>query len=431
MDWNVHKKGRYGMRYIYRRKIMLLLLIAVSLISVRLLTGCGEGLSILTESESGSDVISDEPDSPDNPPVDPPDDPPVDPWQDYSYRRSVTVANSGSSTQTDYQVNIILNSSNFSFSKADTGGNDIRFYYSGTSIPYWIESWDYGAQSASVWVKIPSLPAGDTVIYLYYGNSEAAAASDFDNTFTKNSGFSGLVAQWHMDEGSGSSIDDSSSNSNDGTVTGATWAGADGGRWYTSTTAGFSTGDSLSFDGTDDYVTVADSASLDVSNITIAAWIKTADDVTTTQFIIAKWDETLGNERSYAVSISGSQFYFWTSPDGDSISQHSLIRGTVAVNTWYHLAVTSDGTNKSMYINGSELTPAVLWSNTIHAGTSNATLGRRVHATTQNYFDGIIDEVSIYNRALSADEVKALSQRRKYSADIDITPDVGSEEPVP
>ena len=48
-----------------------------------------------------------------------------------------------------------------------------------------------------------------------------------------------------------------------------------------------------------------------------------------------------------------------------------------------------------------------------------------------NHVDGLMDEVSIYNTALSADEVKALSQRRKDSADVGDLPTVGSEESVP
>ncbi|MFQ6120050.1 MAG: hypothetical protein ACE5KE_09210, partial [Methanosarcinales archaeon] len=56
--------------------------------------------------------------------------------------------------------------------------------------------------------------------------------SDFDNTFTKDYGNSGLVALWHMDEGSGTIITDSSGNENDGILkNGTTFVGYDGGQW--------------------------------------------------------------------------------------------------------------------------------------------------------------------------------------------------------
>jgi hypothetical protein len=394
------------MKYLYRRRIMLVILIISSLLSVRLLSGCGEGLSILTDEDNNPITGID--------------------WSEWSYRRSVTISNSGTGV-TEYQVNVTLDSG-FTYTNAASDGSDIRFNYGGISIPYWIESWNAGT-SASIWVKVPSIPNGGKVIYMYYGRPGETAASNFDNTFTKDSGFSGLVARWHIDEGSGSSIDDSSSNLNDGTITGATWVGADGGRWYTSTTAGFSTGNSLIFNGSTDYVTVADSSSLDVTNITIAAGIKTGTDVSTTQYIVSKWIDSDPN-RSYAIGIETSKFIFLTSSSGTLATIDSMSIGSVSTNTWYHFLVTSDGSNKRVYINGTELTPARGWANSIHSSNTGLTIGNLNNSVT-NYFTGIIDEVSIYNRALSADEVKALSQRRKDSTDVGDTPTVGSEETVP
>jgi len=413
MDWNVHKKVRYGMRYIYRKKIMLLLLIAVSLISVRLLTGCGEGLNILTEdSVNSGDNNGIEPEEPD-----------IN-WPDWSYRRSVTISNNGTE-QTDYQINVILDGT-FNYSETASDGSDIRFNYDGISLRYWIEYWNQSGNS-SIWVKVPLIPSGGKVIYMYYGKPGETAASNFDNTFTKNSGFSGLVAQWHMDEGSGSSIDDSSSGSNDGTISGASWAGADGGKWFTSTTAGFSTGDSLSFDGTDDYVTVADSTSLDVTAITIALWIK-AGSVSSTQYLVAKWLPT-GDNRAYSLFLNGSTVVFETSFDGSTYNTLNSSTSLIA-STWYHIAVTFSGTAKVIFINGSSSGNTSV-TGTLRNSNANLTIATVNDGTLADFYEGIIDEVSIYNRALTADEVKALSQRRKDSADIGDSPTVGSEETVP
>lgn len=392
------------MRYIYKRKILLFMLIAASLLSVRLLSGCGEGLSILTEDDSSSVI-----------------------WSEWSYRRSVAITNAGAA-QSAYQVNVILNSGNFTFANADADGNDIRFNYNGNSIPYWIENWNSGGEAASVWVKLPSIPNGNTVIYLYYGKTGETAASDFDNTFTKDSGLTGLVARWHMDEGSGSStIGDSSSNSNNGTITGAAWIGTDGGGWFDRDDVGFSSGASLNFDGLNDYVTVADDDTLDLNQLTITGWITTSDDVTNNRFILSKWAES-PNHKSYAVYIGAGQANFLTSNDGD-LNGDTLSGGAIAINTLYHIAVTFDGNTKKIFINGSESNSG-LWANTIYSGTSPVIIGNRNTSTT-NYFKGIIDEVLIYNRALTPEEIKALSQRRKYSADVGDPPVVGGEEIVP
>ena len=172
-----------------------IILLAIIVITGRFLPGCGEGLDMLTNGSGGSDV---------------------EVWEEWSYRRSVTINNSGTAVA-DYQVNVTLNNDNDFYAKAAANGDDIRFNYNGTSLSYWIENWNPGGDS-SIWVKVPSLPGGDTVIYLYYGNPGQTPVSNFDNTFTKNSGLTGLAAQWHMDEGSGTVISDSSANSNTGTI---------------------------------------------------------------------------------------------------------------------------------------------------------------------------------------------------------------------
>jgi hypothetical protein len=392
---------RAGDIMLNRKRLALIGLLFMTIIAVRFLPGCGEGLNILTT--GGNNGLD---------------------WSDWSYRRSVTIANSGT-TQTDYQVNVLLTTANFTFANADAGGNDLRFNYNGTSLPYWIESWTAGT-SASIWVKVPSIPNPDAVIYLYYGNAGQTSAADFDDTFTKNSGFAGLAASWHMDEGSGTSLDDSSANSNDGTITNAAvpWMGDDGGKWYDVSTAGFSTGDSVIFDGSDDYVKVTDSSSLDVSNLTIALWFK-ADTVATTQYLVSKW---LAASRGYSLFLNGTTVVFETSFDGNTYnSLNSTI--TVSSGTWYHLAATLSGTAKVIYINGTARGNNAV-GGSLNNSNANLTLGNVNDTTLADYFDGIIDEVSIYDRALDANEVKALSRRSKYSSTVS-APSLGSEEIVP
>jgi hypothetical protein len=399
-----------------RKRLTFAVLILLIIVSVRFLPGCGQGLNILTDISSGGAGTG------------------VD-WSQWTYRRSITISNSGTA-QTDYQVNVIIENDTDFYTKTAVNGDDIRFNFNNTSLPYWIESWDSGAtHKFSVWAKVPSIAAsGDTVIYLYYGNSGLTAASDFDNTFTKDSGFSGLAAQWHMDEGSGTFIADSSGNTNDGTITDAVWLAADGGRWFDRADVNFSAGGSLSFNGTTAYVTVPDNDSLDVGSITIGVWIKTSSDVTTTtQFIVSKWTE-IGNLRSYALGSLNGKIRFYTSPDGGSIDQDILVStSTLIADTWYHIAVTSNVTNKKIFINGTLDVSSIAGTYNINAGV-NATSDLYVgiyDLAIKNYYKSIIDEVSIYNTALTENQIKAFSQRRKHSPDVGDTPVVGVEEVVP
>ena len=85
---------------------------------------------------------------------------------------------------TDYQVLITLDSS-FDFTKAKSDGSDLRVTTeAGTSLPFWIESWNPDTQLARIWVKLASIPTSGVSIYLYYGNPSASSASSGADTFT-------------------------------------------------------------------------------------------------------------------------------------------------------------------------------------------------------------------------------------------------------
>ncbi len=362
---------------------------------------------------------------------DPPPDPPPDPEDvtTWGYRRLITIQeNASGGSLTDYQVNVVLNAGNFGdgFTKAQSDGSDIRIAQNAVHRSFWIEDWDSAGETASVWVKVPSIPSGSTAeIYIYYGKATATAKSSFDDTFTKDTGTANLVARWHMDEGTGSSIGDSSANSNTGTITGASWVGSDGGAWYDRSDVGFSTGDSISFDG-NDFITVADDNTLDLSYVTIEAWIRTGGDVATLQYLVSKWDQG-GNNMSYALAVSGGNFLFQTTSDGSSGTVNNFSYGPITANTWYHVSAVSDGTNKSIYINGDNSSSAG-WVNTLFTGTSVLIFGDRFSGG--DYFTGTIDEVSIYSQAQSAAEILAHSKRSKYTDPPPTIDSIGTEETV-
>ena len=102
---------------------------------------------------------------------------------DWQYRREVAISNPGGAVLTDYQVRVVLDGT-FAWSNVRSDGADVRFTTSDgtTVIPYWIETWN-PLSSAIIWVKIPSIPTTGTTVYLYYGNSDAASASNAPGTF--------------------------------------------------------------------------------------------------------------------------------------------------------------------------------------------------------------------------------------------------------
>ena len=197
----------------------------------------------------------------------------------------------------------------------------------------------------------------------------------------------GLVGYWSMNEGTGSFTGDSSGNKNTGTLTGGpTWV--DGKR-----------GKALSFDGSNDYVNLGVSPQLTPNNITISAWVK-AD---TFQSL---WHGIVSNMTSWGTGFSlqiGTTQKIAAMVSGTYLTTN----WTPKIDTWYHIVATHDSTTNEnvLYVNGNREN-----SSTYPVSyEANAKTYIGVFYTSPNlFFDGLIDEVRVYNRALSAAEIQAL-----------------------
>ena len=203
----------------------------------------------------------------------------------------------------------------------------------------------------------------------------------------------GLVASYGFDEAGGSTTGDASGNGNTGTVTGATWTTA--GRY----------GGALSFDGVNDWVTVAGAGSLDLSTaMTLEAWVRPA--------ALDSWRTVMLKEQTgfytyalYASTGTGA-------PSGNAVAgvDDIDVEGPAALplNAWTHLAATYDGAAVKLFINGTEAAqlPA---AGTIPSGTGPLHIGG--NSIWPEWFQGLIDEVRVYNRALSAAEIQSDTTR--------------------
>ena len=120
---------------------------------------------------------------------------PAVPWYDpaWSYRKQLPVTGSTDGVQTNYQMKLIVNYGSGTDSngtvylggKSQANFNDLRFTnFNGTLLNYWIETKTDGS-TAAVWIEVDSIPASPstTNLYLYYGNSAAAAGSNGSATF--------------------------------------------------------------------------------------------------------------------------------------------------------------------------------------------------------------------------------------------------------
>jgi len=102
----------------------------------------------------------------------------------FSYRRSVVL--SSGVALSDIQVSFVLNTASLvSAGKMRSDCGDLRVTDSdgATFLPYWIEEGTCNTSSTRVWVRVPSVPSGSKVLYVYYGNSGVQSAASGDSVF--------------------------------------------------------------------------------------------------------------------------------------------------------------------------------------------------------------------------------------------------------
>ncbi|MEA2098065.1 MAG: LamG-like jellyroll fold domain-containing protein [Patescibacteria group bacterium] len=157
---------------------------------------------------------------------------------------------------------------------------------------------------------------------------------------------------------------------------------------------------SLSFDGVDDYVSIPNSTIFNTTNLTISAWVNFADD--SLSFIFEK-----GNVNTqYSLFSHGTDIVFRTKPVDGSYDTLSIAKASVGINNnqWHHIVGTYDGAVKKLYVDGDEKLSRD-WVKTIETNNNGSSIGRFGGTTTGYYFNGSIDDVRIYNRALYPKEV--------------------------
>jgi RHS repeat-associated protein len=191
----------------------------------------------------------------------------------------------------------------------------------------------------------------------------------------------GLVAAYGFDDEKGTLLTDRSGNANNGTVTGASW-----------TSQGIR-GDGLSFDGIDDLVTVPASSSLSpTTGVAIEASIRLDDLIGT---VVRR-----NNSYELRASTAGEiMFRVWI---GGAVKTLTSKAGAIKVGTAADIAATYDGATMRIFHNGQEVASQAQ-TGVISNGNNALHIGYSDYSST--YFDGVIDEVRIYNHALTGTEI--------------------------
>ena len=209
-----------------------------------------------------------------------------------------------------------------------------------------------------------------------------------------NTAPTGLVASYSFNEGTGTTLADRSGNGRTGTVSGATWTSQ--GRF----------GGALSFDGVNDWVTVADANALGSDDRNDAGSVGLSNGER--QRVVAQRHHQGAAERR---GLQPVREHRRERPDrvrgtGRAAGRPLDARGTAAVplNTWTHLAATYDGTTLRLFVNGTQVGSRAVSGALL---TSSGVLRIGGNSLWGEYFAGRIDEVRIYNRALTQSEIAA------------------------
>jgi len=202
----------------------------------------------------------------------------------------------------------------------------------------------------------------------------------------------GLVGQWSLNEGSGLTTSDSSGNNNTGTLqNGPTWV------------AGKS-GQALSFDGVNDFVSIPNSTSFGIiGDFTISAWVNRTM-LGDYGGIVAKKDPPGWDYDLYISQADKATFF----ANGGSVGEISKSSNTTIGLGWHHIAVTRSGTSLTFYIDGVAQETFVLPVGALANHVYPVEIGRDSPSNPNSNFNGLIDDVRLYNRALSANEISSL-----------------------
>jgi hypothetical protein len=165
-------------------------------------------------------------------------------------------------------------------------------------------------------------------------------------------------------------------------------------------------GKAMVFNGTDGYISYGDVAGRSGTlPYTISVWIKLAGTPSDAYSIIAR-ENGSDNTREYLLYVDTDRSIHLQRYIQGGGSKLDVGTGIKSIGIWYHIVATYDGNNAVIYANGiPEGTGA---SSVSIPATNNLSVGSFIGGTNQFFFNGSIDDVMIYNRALTADEVTAL-----------------------
>ncbi|MDD5555573.1 MAG: LamG domain-containing protein [Candidatus Paceibacterota bacterium] len=224
-----------------------------------------------------------------------------------------------------------------------------------------------------------------------------AKSQAFSNSI-KNSLMLNLVSEWRMDDASGTTAQDHW-GANPGT-----WFGAGGGT-YTSpswrTASECVSGGCLAFDGTDDYVNCGSGASLNIIGpLTISVWVKPSLLAGDNRRVAGK-----GTTDSYEIGLDNNGYPRFDVDFATSGLQSIIGTTAISLNSWHHIVGTYNSSTMKLYYDGAVTGTPVSMSESITVSSTDFLIGKR-SSHNDDWFNGLIDDVRIYNAAIPISQIQ-------------------------
>lgn len=163
------------------------------------------------------------------------------------------------------------------------------------------------------------------------------------------------------------------------------------------------------FDGNGDWIRVEDVDSLEPENVTVMAWIYPTSDPSNYSTIFSTAEVGAYNGYALMADNGAGNMRFWVHGTGVNASA-AISNNNLTLNAWNHLAGTYDGTNAKLYFNG-KLVATVNDPGTIGKNADPNSVGRLYGDWNNFYFQGKIDELAVFSRALTREEIAAAYKR--------------------
>ncbi|HKZ55395.1 MAG TPA: DUF2341 domain-containing protein, partial [Anaerolineales bacterium] len=307
----------------------------------------------------------------------------------WGYRRKLTIDNSGQAQDLlNFPVMVKLDATRIDYAQTQGSGEDLRFVDAdGTLLAHEIEKWNEAGTSYA-WVKVPQIDASSSTdhIWMYYGNASVGDGQNVAAVWSQD-----FVGVWHLKEdpsvaGAGGIIDSTGNNN-----------GTDQGTMNSADQVAGQIDGSLDFDGTDDWIEVVDSASLETvftnDRVTVSVWTK--NNVSPAQYdgILGHTEGDFWNDGYGLFYNSASEVRFYVDAYNTNVAY-----ATISPTNWNHIAGVYNGTTVRMSVNG------VLGTNDTYSGAITGPNGNQLiigemgdETATRYNINGIIDEVRIAN----------------------------------